>query len=185
MIFVRTPFYSREDYPVYQPVQFDHRHHVADDAIDCRYCHQLVETSSSAGYPSVGTCMNCHAQIWNKSPTLKPVRTAYFDDLPIRWQRVHRLPDYVYFNHSIHLAKGVGCAECHGRVDEMAAVMQVNPMTMGWCLECHRDPAPRLRPREALFDMTWSPPADRRALGEELMAMYQVHTRTSCTTCHR
>lgn len=185
MIFVRTPYYSREDYPVYQPVPFDHRHHVADDGIDCRYCHQLVETSSTAGFPSVATCMNCHSQIWNKSPSLAPVRTAYFRDLPIRWQRVHRLPDYVYFNHAIHVSKGVGCVECHGRVDEMAAVMQVTPMTMGWCLECHRDPAPRLRPREAIFDMEWSPTEDRRQLGNELMDMYEVHARTSCTTCHR
>jgi len=185
MIFVRTPFYSREGYPVYQPVQFDHRHHVADDGIDCRYCHTTVEKSSTAGFPSVQTCMNCHSQVWNESPALRPVREAYFTGMPIRWQRVHRLPDFVYFDHSIHIAKGVGCVECHGRVDEMPLVMQTTPMTMGFCLECHRDPAPRLRPKEAIFDRAWKPPADRRALGLELMDRYDVHTRTSCTTCHR
>lgn len=185
MLFVRTPFYTRAGYPVYQPVQFDHRHHVADDGIDCRYCHQTVETSSTAGFPSVGTCMNCHAQIWNKSPLLAPVRDAYFAGLPIRWERVHRLPDFVYFDHAIHVAKGVGCPECHGRVDRMPLVMQTTSMTMGFCLSCHRDPAPRLRPREAVFDPTWKPPEDRRALGLRLVRAYDVHARTSCTTCHR
>lgn len=185
MIYARTPYFTEQGAPVVQPVQFDHRHHVADDGIDCRYCHQTVESSPSAGFPSTGTCMNCHAQIWNRSPMLGAVREAWFEDRPIAWNRVHRLPDFVYFNHSIHVAKGVGCVTCHGPVDRMAAISQQTPLTMGWCLGCHRDPAPNLRPREEITSTTWKPEGDPVALGHELARRYDVHTRTSCTTCHR
>jgi hypothetical protein len=185
MLWVRAPVFLGQRQVIEQPIQFDHRHHVQDDGIDCRYCHDTVERSSSAGYPPTATCMNCHAQVWNKSPLLDQVRGSYFTDRPIAWRRVHRIPQFVYFNHSIHVAKGVGCVTCHGRVDQMALMEQAAPITMGWCLDCHRDPAPNLRPREQMTSMTWQPEGDARALGEQLARDYGVHTRTSCTTCHR
>jgi hypothetical protein len=188
MIYARTPFSEHRGFPVDQPVQFDHRHHVRDDGIDCTYCHSLAERAATAGLPATETCMGCHAQVWRSSPMLEPVRRAYFSGRPIPWKRVHRLPDFVYFDHSAHVTKGVGCAECHGRVDQMAYVEQVAPLTMAWCLDCHRDPAPRLRPRAAETDMAWQPPAggeERRALAARLAAETQVQSFTNCTTCHR
>ena len=185
MVWARTPGGTGQQDPPVQPVQFDHRHHVIDDGIDCRYCHTSVERAASAGIPSTALCMNCHAQIWNKSPRLEPVRESYFTGQPIPWTRVHRLPDFVYFNHGIHVSKGIGCETCHGRVDQMPAIEQVAPLTMGWCLECHRDPAPNLRPVEEVTTMGWVPPGDAVALAKELMKKNDVHSRTSCTTCHR
>jgi len=185
MIFARVPAGTRQLDEVVQPVQFDHRHHVLDDAIDCRYCHQGVEKGASAGIPSTALCMNCHAQVWSKSPRLEPVRRSYFTGKPIAWVRVHQVPDFVYFNHSIHVAKGVGCETCHGRVDRMPGIHQVAPLTMGWCLDCHRDPGPSLRPREAITAMGWKPEGDPAALAAQLMKAHDVHTRTNCTTCHR
>ena len=186
MLYARTPIARGMMDPIEQPIQFDHRHHVVDDGIDCRYCHTSAERGPSAGIPSTALCMNCHAQVWNKSPRLEPVRQSYFTGEPIPWVRVHRLPDFVYFNHAIHVNKGVGCESCHGRVDQMPAVEQLAPLTMGWCLECHRNPAPNLRPVEEVTAMGWTPPpGDAAAYGRELMKRYDVHTRTSCTTCHR
>jgi len=185
MLYQRTPFGTSQQDPIVQPVQFDHRHHVQDDLIDCRYCHASVDKAPSAGIPSTETCLACHSQVWNKSPLLDQVRSSWFANQPIAWTRVHRLPDFVYFNHAIHVNKGVGCVECHGRVDQMAAIEQVQPLTMGFCLDCHRNPKPRLRPREAVTSMRWEPPADRAALGEELAKAYDVHPRVNCTTCHR
>ena len=183
-LYARSPLAQNMRQPVPQPVQFDHRHHAGDEAIDCRYCHNTVEVSPSAGYPSVSTCLNCHAQIWNQSPLLEPVRQAFFADRPIPWRRVHDLPDFVYFNHSIHVRKGVGCVTCHGRVDLMPSVTQAQPLSMGWCLECHRDPAPSLRPLSALTSMRWERrPEDPSP--EELVRRLDVHPRTDCTTCHR
>ncbi len=185
MIFARVPAGTRQLDEVVQPGQFDHRHHVVDDAIDCRYCHQGVEKGASAGIPSTALCMNCHAQVWSKSPRLEPVRQSYFTGKPIPWIRVHQVPDFVYFNHSIHVAKGVGCETCHGRVDEMPGIWQVAPLTMGWCLDCHRNPGPNLRPKDAITRMGWKPEGDPKALAAQLMKAHDVHTRTSCTTCHR
>jgi len=185
MIFARVPAGTRQLDEVVQPVQFDHRHHVVDDAIDCRYCHQGVEKGASAGIPSTALCMNCHAQVWSKSPRLEPVRQSYFTGKPIPWVRVHQVPDFVYFDHSIHVAKGVGCETCHGRVDQMATMFQVAPLTMGWCLDCHRNPGPSLRPREAITTMGWKPQGDPAALANQLQKAHDVKTRTSCTTCHR
>jgi hypothetical protein len=185
LIYVTTPFFTGQNDPVEQLVQFDHRHHVSDDGIDCRYCHTTVERSATAGIPPTSLCLNCHAQIWNKSPLLDEVRGRYFSDRPLPWNRVHQLPDFVYFNHAIHVNKGVGCATCHGRVDQMAAIEQVAPLTMGWCLDCHRDPAKHLRPPEFVTRMNWVPSGDPDVLGRELMKANEVHTRTSCTTCHR
>ncbi|HET9554423.1 MAG TPA: cytochrome c3 family protein [Anaeromyxobacteraceae bacterium] len=185
MLYWRTPFGTSQNEPLVQPVQFDHRHHVQDDLIDCRYCHASVEKAPSAGIPATEVCLSCHSQVWNKSPLLDLVRASWFAGRPIPWTRVHKLPDFVYFNHAIHVSKGVGCAECHGRVDQMPAIEQVQPLNMGWCLECHRDPKPRLRPLEEITNMKWQPPADRAALGEALAKKYDVHARTSCSTCHR
>ena len=184
MVYARSPLGTSQQEPVEQPVQFDHRHHVADEGIDCRYCHATVERSPSAGIPPTATCLGCHSQIWNKSPLLDPVRKSFFTNRPIPWVRVHKLPDFVYFNHSIHVAKGVGCATCHGRVDEMAAVEQVHTLGMGWCLECHREPEKYLRPREEITSMTYQP-SSVPEIQEALARQYEVHARTSCTTCHR
>lgn len=185
MILARTALGTSRDRPLQQPVQFDHRHHVNDDGIDCRYCHDAVDKSPYAGVPPTSRCLNCHAQIWNRSDLLAPVRAAGAAGASIPWERVNRLPGYVYFNHAIHVNKGVGCVTCHGRVDTMPAVNQVAPLTMGWCIQCHRDPAPNLRPLEYITSMTWKPDGDPAKVGAELAKKYNVHTRTSCTTCHR
>jgi hypothetical protein len=184
-VYAFSPLYTGQRDQIEQVIQFDHRHHVTDDGIDCRYCHSSVERSPYAGIPPTETCMNCHAQVWNKSPLLDEVRARYFTDRAIPWNRVHRLPNFVYFNHSIHVNKGVGCVTCHGRVDRMALVEQMAPLTMSWCLDCHRDPAKHLRPVDLITDMTWEPDVNRDQFGRELMTKYDVHTRTSCTTCHR
>lgn len=188
LAYVRSPHVTNQAHPVEQPIEFDHRHHAGDEQIDCRYCHWTVEKSPSAGIPSTTVCMSCHAQVWNKSPYLTEVRKAFFADQPIPWVRVHNLPDFVYFNHSIHVGKGVGCATCHGRVDQMGAIEQAAPLTMSWCLDCHRNPAPNLRPAEFITSMTWAPPSDKAEaaeLAEKLSKEYDVHSRTSCSTCHR
>jgi len=181
---VRTPYVLGEVQPLEQPVEFDHRHHVVDDGLDCRYCHTTVETEASAGYPSSELCMNCHNQIWNETPVLEPVRTSFFRDVPLAWARVHRLPDFVFFHHAIHVSKGIGCETCHGRVDRMARVYQVAPLTMAWCLDCHRNPVANLRPPDEITTMGWVPGPDApapAALGE----LYDVRTPTDCTACHR
>lgn len=185
MIWVRTPYVSAVGDPVAQPLEFDHRHHVADDGIDCRYCHDLVERSPYAGVPPTSRCMNCHNQIWNESPPLKELWTSYFGNRPIRWVRVHRLPGFVYFDHSIHVNKGVGCETCHGRVDRMARVYQVAPLSMGWCLDCHRAPERHLRPRDAITAMGWTPQGSQEQLGRALKRSYNVREITNCSACHR
>lgn len=176
-----TGQYSRVD----QPIPFDHRHHVVDAGIDCRYCHDLGERFAYAGVPPTAKCLNCHGQIRNSSPLLEPVRRSFFEGTPIVWRRVNRLPAFVYFNHAIHVTKGIGCVECHGRVDQMARVYQATPMTMGWCLGCHRAPEPHLRPQDQITSMTWQPPADGGALQEESERVYGVRHLTECSACHR
>src|ERR671939_863118 len=157
-----------------QPVQFSHKHHVGDDGLDCRYCHTSVETSASAGIPPTQTCMNCHSQIWADSPYLEPVRESWRTGRPIEWVRVHDLPDYVYFNHSIHVAKGVGCSTCHGRIDQMPIVYQASSLQMEWCLGCHRNPEQYVRPRDAVFSVDYQPPPNQQELGTRLVAEYQI-----------
>ena len=168
-----------------QPVPFSHDHHVAGLGIDCRYCHTTVEKSAFAGIPPTETCMNCHRQIWTNADLLEPVRESYRSGTPIVWNRVNDLPDYVYFNHAIHVAKGVGCAECHGQVDEMPLMRQTASLQMEWCLDCHRDPGKRLRPRAEVFNMKWRPPADAAAMQARLVREYDVKSLTSCSVCHR
>jgi Cytochrome c7 and related cytochrome c len=168
-----------------QPVPFSHKHHVGDDGIDCRYCHTSVENSSFAGIPPTKTCMSCHSQIWADSPALAPVRNSFRDDQSIQWTRVHNLPGFVYFDHSIHVHKGIGCSTCHGRVDMMPLTWRENTLYMDWCLECHREPERFVRPREYVFNMDYSPPADQIALGQKLVKEYKIQNLTSCSTCHR
>jgi hypothetical protein len=168
-----------------QPIQFSHKHHVKDDGIDCRYCHTSVEESSFAGMPPTSTCMNCHTQIWPNSPLLEPVRESYRTGQSIEWTRVHNLPGFVYFNHSIHVNKGVGCVTCHGRVDDMPLMWRENSLYMEWCLECHREPERFVRPREYVFSMDWQPQADQVALGRKLVQEYKIQKLTSCSVCHR
>jgi hypothetical protein len=168
-----------------QPVQFSHKHHVSDDGIDCRYCHTSVEESSFAGIPSTKICMNCHTQIWAESPILEPVRESFRTGKSLEWTRVHNLPGFVYFDHSIHVHKGVGCTTCHGRVDEMPLMWRENTLYMEWCLECHRNPERFVRPREQVFNMDWQPPSDQIALGQKLVQEYKIVQLTSCSVCHR
>ena len=173
--------------PVEQVVPFSHNHHVGDDGIDCRYCHTSVETSAFAGIPPTHTCMTCPSQLFTQEPVLAPVVQSLRSGKPIGWKRIHDLPDFVYFNHGIHVAKGVGCEECHGRVDRMPLTWRVAPLTMQWCLDCHRNPEMHLRPVEHVFDMGWKPSEDQRTLGRRLVAAYHIHTSTltDCSTCHR
>jgi hypothetical protein len=185
MLYARTPYARGTDEPVPQPLQFDHRHHARDDQIDCRFCHNTVEKSSFAGLPSTELCLGCHSQIWNQSPITDVLRESFFAGRPLRWNRVYKVMEFAYFDHSVHVSKGVGCVTCHGRVDLMPAVTQVTPLTMGWCLGCHRDPAPHLRPLAEITSMTWQAPEDPARFGAHLAQELGVATRTSCTTCHR
>ncbi len=171
-----------------QPVPFSHAHHVGGLGVDCRYCHTSVENSSFANVPPSKTCMNCHSQIWLTSPTLEPVRASFRTGESIRWTRVHDLPDFVYFNHSIHVNKGVGCETCHGRVDKMPLMYQYASLQMSWCLDCHRAPEKFVRPREAVTTMGYQPAGDQEEIGKKLVAEYKIldaRTLTSCNTCHR
>jgi Cytochrome c7 and related cytochrome c len=168
-----------------QPVQFSHKHHVSDDGIDCRYCHTSVEESSFAGIPSTKICMSCHTQIWAESPILEPVRESFRTGKSLEWTRVHNLPGFVYFDHSIHVHKGVGCTTCHGRVDQMPLMWRENTLYMEWCLECHRNPERFVRPRDQVFNMVWQPPSDQIALGQKLVQEYKIESLTSCSVCHR
>jgi hypothetical protein len=173
---------------VEQPIQFSHAHHVGGMGIDCRYCHTSVEDSAFANIPPTKTCMNCHSQIWTTAPILEPVRASFQNNTPLRWTRVNDLPDFVYFNHSIHVRQGVGCATCHGPVDRMPLMYQEAPLTMNWCLNCHRNPAQFVRPRDQVYNMRWTRPAGDPDLGARLVKEYKigsVEQLTSCSTCHR
>ncbi len=171
-----------------QPVQFSHKHHVGDDGIDCRYCHTSVETSYSAGIPPTQTCMNCHNQLWSDSPYLEPVRASFRDNKPIEWERVHDLPEFAYFNHSIHIAKGVGCSTCHGQIDNMPAVYQQSSLQMEWCLSCHRNTEAYIRPKSEIYNMEWDGNDLSVEQRQQLKADYKIRSvqmLTSCSTCHR
>jgi Cytochrome c7 and related cytochrome c len=180
----RSPYNTGQDLVLMQPVPFSHSHHVAGLGIDCRYCHTSVEKAASAGIPPSATCMNCHKQIWSDSEMLAPVRESFASGEPIRWIRVHDLPDFVYFDHSIHIAKGVGCVSCHGRVDQMPLMRRASSLQMIWCLECHRAPERFVRPADQVFSMTWKA-EDQVALGSELVAAHDIRSRTNCDSCHR
>jgi hypothetical protein len=197
----RSPYITYAGVRKSQPVPFSHQHHVTGLGIDCRYCHTSVEQSSFAGIPPTKTCMNCHSQIWTNAAMLEPVRASYRTGESLQWTRINQLPDFVYFNHSIHVAKGVGCNDCHGPVDQMPLMYQEASLQMEWCLNCHRAPEKFLRPRDQVFNMRYQQPTtslpvkidgnsytDQDALGSALVKKYQLRTVqdiTSCSTCHR
>lgn len=183
--YARSPYVTEVGVAPEQPVPFSHKHHVGDVGLDCRYCHTTVETSPVAGIPPTKVCMNCHSQIWLESPTLEPVRASFRTERPLVWTRVHDLPDFVYFDHSIHVAKGVGCTTCHGRVDRMPLTWREQSLQMQWCLDCHRQPERFVRPREKVFDSAWEPPPDQLRRGLALVKAYRIQRKTDCSTCHR
>src|ERR1044071_882122 len=187
--FTRSSYNTFAFVPREQPVQFSHKHHVGDDGIDCRYCHTTVETSAFAGIPPTKTCMNFHSQLWSNSTYLEPVRESWRTGKPIEWTRVHDLPDFVYFDHSIHINKGVGCSTCHGRVDLMPLTWQVESLQMEWCIECHREPQKFIRPKKEVFTMDWPPAGWKQdEEGAKLLTENKIQSTavlTSCSTCHR
>jgi hypothetical protein len=188
LMFVRSSYGTDAGVTRVQPVPFSHEHHVGILAIDCRYCHTSVEQAAFAGFPETKICMNCHSQMWIGSAMLEPVRASYRDKKSLHWNRVHNLPGFVYFDHSIHVQNGVGCSSCHGRIDEMPFTYQVPSLLMEWCLDCHRRPEQNLRPREEVFNIAYQPPDDQLALGRELVKSYGVKSATeitSCSVCHR
>lgn len=182
----RSDWARHVHWTVGQPVPFSHEHHVAGLGIDCRFCHTSVEVSSNAGMPPTYTCMTCHSQIWTNADVLAPLRESLANNRPIIWNRVNDLPDYVYFNHSIHIAKGVGCSSCHGEVADMPLSYKARSLTMGFCLDCHRDPGPQLRPKDQIYNTQWQRTPDTPSPAA-LMAEYHVggRTLTDCSICHR
>jgi Cytochrome c3 len=187
MWWVRTPQVTGQGHTVAQPIPlFSHQIHVTGLQIDCRYCHYTVDRTAAAGMPSSATCLPCHNEAWRTGPIFAPVRASLATGRPIPWQRIDRLPDYVFFNHAIHVNKGVGCETCHGRVDQMAQVRQAAPLTMSWCLDCHNQPERYLRPVEQVTTMGWHPAEGAQlALGRDLKHEYHVRELNTCTACHR
>lgn len=199
--FQRSPYFTYQRVAKMQPVPFSHQHHVAGLGIDCRYCHTSVETSGFAGIPPTKTCMNCHSQIWTNAPMLEPVRESYRSGKSLVWTRVNDLPDFVYFDHSIHVNKGVGCDTCHGPVNKMPLMYSYASLQMEWCLNCHRAPEKFLRPRDQVFNTSYLQPTssnpvsvngktytDQLAMGNDLKTAYHlrsVRDITNCNTCHR
>jgi hypothetical protein len=177
-----SPQAIRLGYQPEQPVPYSHALHAGQLGLDCRYCHSTVERGAKAAIPPAATCMNCHSTVWKNSDKLAPIREAFAEGSPVKWVRVHDLPDYVYFNHSAHVTRGVGCEKCHGRIDQMPKVSQVAPLTMGWCLECHRNPEPNLRWRENVTQMGYQPAPGE---GAEVRKQYNINPPTDCSTCHR
>jgi Cytochrome c7 and related cytochrome c len=185
---MRSSWVTKQNEFVEQPIQFSHAHHVGGEGIDCRYCHTSVEKSSFAGIPPTKTCMNCHSMLFTNAPILEPVRASFRDDKPLTWIRVNDLPDFVYFNHQIHVRQGVGCATCHGPVDKMPLMYQARSLQMEWCLDCHRAPEQYLRPRSEITNMAYEAPDNQIELGLRLKAEYKVASKehmTSCSVCHR
>jgi hypothetical protein len=183
-----SPYFTDVNVPREQPVPFSHKHHVTDDGIDCRYCHTSVEKSSFAGIPSTHICMSCHSRLWANSPMLEPVRTSYQTDKSLEWTRVNAVPDFAYFDHSIHIHKGVGCTTCHGPIGEMPLTWRANTLYMRWCIDCHKHPERFVRRREDVFKADYQPPQDQLALGRRLVKEYKIKDATQltdCYTCHR
>lgn len=168
-----------------QPIPFSHRLHVSDVGLDCRYCHNMVDEKAHSNIPDTETCMNCHSVIKQDSEHIKKLKVSYEEDQPIEWVKVHQLPEYAYFNHSRHVNSGVSCVTCHGRVDQMDVVRQVQPLSMGWCLDCHRDPEPFLRPKDKVTELGWVSEEDQKVLGKRLKKQYHIDPKQDCMTCHR
>ncbi|NBO92435.1 MAG: cytochrome C [Planctomycetia bacterium] len=188
-LLVRSPYTTGVGVTRDQPIPFSHAHHVNELGIDCRYCHTSVEDSSYASVPPTKTCMNCHSQIWVGSEMLAPVRESYRTDTSIEWNRVHRVAEFCYFNHSIHIKKGIGCVSCHGRIDHMHLVRQQNTLLMEWCLDCHRQPEKYVRPRDQIYNMNFKPQdagyKNQEEMGKALVEKYEIRSKTSCSACHR
>jgi len=185
IVIARSSYVTRQQVFIEQPLQFSHMHHVNDDGIDCRYCHTSVETSSFAGIPPTKTCMNCHSVLFANAAFLEPVRASFRDNKPLHWIRVHDLPDFVYFNHSIHIKKGVGCETCHGRIDQMPLTYQQNSLLMEWCINCHKNPQDYIRPRSEITTMGYRPAEAQSVLGPRLVREYAINPPLNCSTCHR
>jgi len=180
-----SPKFTDVGYMPEQPVPYSHKLHAGDLGLDCRYCHTAVEESAKAAIPPTQTCMNCHVLIKPESEKLALIRESYRDDKALQWVRVHKVPDYAFFNHSAHVNRGVGCSTCHGRIDEMVEVAQAEPLSMGWCLDCHRNPAPFLRPLDEITKMDWKPSENQLAYGKLAMIQRNISPPTDCTGCHR
>jgi len=181
----RSPYVTEQNVPREQPVPFSHRHHANELGIDCRYCHTSVEKSAFAGLPDTQTCMTCHSQIWKNSQMLEPVRASLRENQPIQWVRVNALPEFVYFDHHIHVAKGIGCTTCHGPVGSMSLTWAAAELKMSWCIDCHRNPEEYVRPKSEVFSISYKPPRDQLALGKRLVKEYKIYSLTDCVTCHR
>ncbi len=180
-----SPNYTDVGYRPRQPVPFSHKLHAGDLGMDCRYCHSQVEVSAHANLPAPSTCMNCHKVILKDSPKLLPIREAVATGRPVQWIRVHKLPDFAYFNHSAHLRAGVACFTCHGNIPQEEVVMQKEPLSMSWCLDCHRDPLPNLRPPDQITNFKWKPPADQAQFAQNLKTQLKLNPPTDCSGCHR
>jgi hypothetical protein len=184
-VYLRSPAYTDVGKAQPQPVPFSHQLHAGDMGIDCRYCHTTVETSAFAGMPDTKTCMNCHSVIQTGNPDLAPVRNSLATGIPLQWHVVNNLPDYVYFDHSIHINKGIGCSSCHGSVDQSAQMTKAQSLQMGFCVNCHTHPENNVRPKSEIFNMSWQPPANQAQLAAQIMQDENVQSKLSCSTCHR
>jgi hypothetical protein len=180
-----SPYYTNVNVAREQPVPFSHKHHVGELGLDCRYCHTSVENSSFAGVPPTQTCMTCHSQIWTNSAMLEPVRASYRTDRSISWTRVNALPDFVYFDHSIHVSKGIGCTTCHGQIAEMPLTYREGTLYMSWCLGCHRQPEKYVRPKSQVFNPNYVVPPNQIELGRQLVKEYKIQSLQNCSVCHR
>jgi hypothetical protein len=184
----RSDYASMVGVAPHQPVPFSHKHHSGELGIDCRYCHTSVETQADAGMPPTHTCMTCHSQIWTGASMLAPVRDSFANGDPLHWTRVNHIPSYVYFNHSVHVTKGIGCSSCHGAMDQMQMTARAQAFHMDFCLQCHRNPQLQVRPLPEVWNMEWSAPADQATKGPALVAKYHIHgaaVLTDCSICHR
>lgn len=185
VFYISQPQNLHTGYTPVQPVPYSHKLHAGNLGMDCRYCHYTVEKSSFAAIPPTEVCMNCHVRVKEKAPQLQKVRDSYATGDPIQWVKVHRLPDYVYFNHQAHVTAGVSCVSCHGRVDQMTEVRQVQPLSMAWCLDCHRNPAPNIRPAEYVTKLDWKPEGDPAEIGMRIIKAKGIHPPQNCSGCHR
>ena len=182
-----TPKYTRVGYSPKQPVAYNHYLHAEQLGIDCRYCHSYVDESGYANVPDAETCMNCHSQVKSDSPQLAPIRASYESGEPVEWVRIHKVPDYVYFNHAVHVNRGISCVECHGNINEMEVVYHAEPLSMGFCLECHRNPEESIRPLEEVYNLNWEPDQEQahEEWARDAVVNWNVNPPQSCSGCHR
>lgn len=180
-----TPKYTRVGYMPTQPVAYDHSLHVTQLGMDCRFCHTGVEESGYSNVPDTQTCMKCHSQVKSDSPKLAPIRASWQTGQPMQWVRIHQAPDYVYFNHAVHVNRGISCVSCHGNINHMEVVFHDQPQSMGWCLDCHREPEKNIRPVEYVYDLDWKPQEDQEELGTKLVKEWNVNPPKTCAGCHR